>query len=162
MTSVRDILVVAIILFVVALTTVFSVMVGHKVNSEILNVQVVNDSAEAVEVIESVDRAINMSDYVYLALFIGFFISVVMFGWFVGGTPIMAPIYFFIVVFFVFISIILQLTWIDIVSSSELISTVAVLPITNFLMSHLGYFMSVFGLVGILVMFAKPQSPGGL
>ena len=156
MTSVRDIIVVVIILFVVGLTTVFSVLIGHRVNEQILTVQSFNDSADAVEVINSADSAINMSDYVYLALFIAFFISIILFGWFIGGHPVMAPIYFFVVILFVFVAIVLQLAWIDIVAGSEFVSTIADLPITDFILSHLGYFTAIFGLTGILVMFAKP------
>ncbi len=162
MSSVRDIMIIAAMLFAVGLSLIMVVHVAHIFNANMLNLSIVNDSIEASTVINKADTAINMTDYIYLALFLGFFISIIMFGWFVGGTPIMAPIYFFIVVFFVFGSIILQLVWIDIVLTPQIVSDVADFPITNFILSHLAYFMAIFGLVGILVMFAKPQGFGGV
>lgn len=158
MTSVRDILVVSIVLFSVAVAIFFVVNLGHRVNVNLLTVPVMNNSAEAISVVDHTDAALNMSDYLYLALFVSFFISVIIFGWFVGGTPIMAPIYFFILIIFVFVSVILQLVWSDISNNSAVAVTQLSLPITYFIMSNLGYFMSIVGLLGILVMYAKPTN----
>lgn len=160
MTSVRDIIIVVAILFAIGITVILAADIGHRVNSNLLTIPVMNNSAEAVSVIEHADAAIDMSDYTYLALFIGFFFSIIIFGWFVGGTPIVAPIYFFIVIFFVFAAVILQLVWLDMSANVELMSASVRLPITNYILSHLGYFTAVFGLAGILAMFAKPSNGG--
>lgn len=163
MTSVRDIIIIAIILFVVGTSLVFIVKMGHSINTQLLNVSVISTNTEAVEVINATDTAINMSDYLYLALFIAFFISIIIFGYLVGGSPIMAPIYFFILIIFTFVSTIIQLAWGEISSHAELITTVAQLPITNYILSHLGYFIAVMGIVGIIAMYAKPYiSDGGV
>ena len=163
MSSVRDILLICVLLFVVGIGIVFIANISHRINSNILVVPAFNNSAEAVEVINSADAAINYVDFIYLALFISFFISLVIFGYLVGGSAIMAPIYFFIVIIFSFVSVLLQLAWIDIAASSQLVTTVASLPITNFILSHLGYFTVAMGLVGIIAMFAKPpEYQGGM
>jgi hypothetical protein len=161
MSSVRDIMIIAIMLFAFGLLTVFVVNISHRVNTNLLAIPVMNDSTDAVNLIEHADAAQNMMDYIYLACFLGFFISIIIFGWLVGGTPILAPVYFFIVVIFTFVSVILQLVWQEIVSNASLITTMSLLPITNFIVGHLGMFMAVFGLVGIVVMFAKPQDQSG-
>jgi hypothetical protein len=160
MTSVRDIIVIAVVLFAVGISVTFAVDIGHRVNSNLLTIPVMNNSAEAKSVIEHADAAINMTDYIYLAFFIGFFIAIIIFGWLVGGLPIMAPIYFFSVILFTFVSVILQEVWKDIAANPEAIAATINIPITNFILAHLGYFMAVFGLVGIAVMFAKPKDSG--
>jgi hypothetical protein len=160
MSSVRDIIIICVVLVAVGLSVVFAVDIGHRVNTNLLLVPAINDSAEAKNVIVKADAAINMSDYLYLAFFIGFFVAIIIFGWLVGGIPILAPIYFFIVVFFTFVAAILQEVWKDIISNPQVVGTVASLPITNFILSHLGMFMAVFGLVGIVVMYAKPKDSG--
>jgi hypothetical protein len=158
MTSVRDILVIAIVLFAVGISILFAVNIGHRVNSNLLIIPAFNNSVTATSAINHADAAINMVDYLYLACFIAFFISIIIFGWLSSSYPILAPIYFFIVIIFVFVSIILQLAWNDIALNPQALTATASIPITAFILSHLGLFMAVFGLVGILVMFGKPQN----
>ena len=160
MSSVRDIIIIAVILFAVGISATFAVKIGHEVNANLLTITAINSTETAVDVIEHTDTAINMTDYIYLAFFIGFFFSIVIFGWLVGGSPIFAPIYFFMVVIFTFIAVILQLVWNDISTNADVVSTVAALPITDFILAHLGIFTAVLGLVGIVVMFAKGDSGG--
>ena len=156
MTSVRDIILVAAVLFAVGISLVFIVKIGHQINTQLLITPSINSTASAVSVIQHADTAINSSDYIYLALFIGFFISIIIFGWLVGGTTIMAPIYFFIIILFTFVSIILQEAWKEIATHTEVITTIAQLPITNYILSHLGYFIAIMGIIGIIAMYAKP------
>jgi hypothetical protein len=161
MSSVKDIIVIAIILFAVGITTIFAVNIGHRVNTNLLVVPAMNNSVEATSVIQHTDTAIDMMDYVYFAFFVGFFISLIIFGWLVGGLPIFAPIYFFLVIIFTFVSVILQLVWNDISLNPELTLAVVNMPLTTFILSHLGLFTAVFGLAAIAAMFAKSNSTGG-
>jgi hypothetical protein len=157
----NDSRIIAVILFAVGISITFAVDIGHRVNSNLLTIPVMNNSAEARSVITHADAAINMTDYIYFAFFISFFIAIIIFGWLVGGLPILAPIYFFIIVLFTFVSVVLQMVWIDIATNPQVIAATVNLPITNFILAHLGLFMAVFGLIGIAVMFAKPNSNGG-
>lgn len=161
MTSVRDIIIVSVLLFAVAISIFIAVKVGHTVNTELLKTTAFNDTPTAKAVVQKADTALNYTDYMYLAGFIGFFISIIIFGWFIDGSSIMAPIYFFLVILFTFFSVIFQEIWKDFVLKPEMVTTAAALPITNFIVAHLGYFIAVFGLVGIIMMYAKPQATGG-
>lgn len=160
MTSVTDIIVLSIIVFAVAIILGVTVIASHNINTQILTVPTFNDSTPAKNVINSADTAIDYTDYIYMTMFIGFFLSILITGYFISGIPIAAPIYFFVVIFFTFISIIFQYVWYDLMASSSLVSIATYLPITNFIVSHLAYFMAVFGLAGILIMFAKPTQVG--
>ena len=51
MTSVRDIIVIAVVLFAVGISITFAVKIGHEVNSNLLTVNAVNSTPEAQEVI---------------------------------------------------------------------------------------------------------------
>lgn len=157
MTSVRDIIVIAILLFAVGLTLLLVVNMGHRINDQLLQTPTFNTSTTASEVITSADTAIDSTDYIFLSLFIGFFISVAITGWFVGGVPILAPIYFFVVTIFSFIGVILQLVFQDVSSNANIISATANLPVTTFILTNLGYFTVAMGLLGIIAMFAKPS-----
>ena len=159
MTSVRDIIFISILLFVAGISIVLVVDSSHRINAQLLLTPTFLNDSNAVSVIEHTDAAINMTDYIYLALFVAFFIAIMISGWLVGSEPIVAPIYFFVVVIFTFIAIILQNVWGDIASSPYIVSTLSSLPITAYILSHLGYFMAAFGLLGILAMFAKPTQP---
>jgi hypothetical protein len=161
MTSIRDIIIIAVILFAVGITTIFSVKIGHDVNTNLLSINAINSTPEAEAVIESADTAINMTDYIFLAFFIGFFISIIIFGWIVGGQPILAPIYFFILVIFTFVAVILQEVYKDIALNPQILGGVANMPITNFILANLGMFMAIFGLIGIVIMYAKPEANNG-
>lgn len=157
MTSVRDIIVISVLLFAVGITLILTTNVGHRVNAQLLITPTFNNSVDAVAVIDNADAAINSTDYIYLALFIGFFISIAVTGWFVGGHPILAPIYFFVVVIFSFVAVILQLVWGDVAANPEIFNATLVMPITSFILSNLGYFTVAMGLLGILAMFGKPS-----
>ena len=162
MTSVRDIILITIILFILGIAAMFMVNINHKINTKLLSISTFSNNTAATNVITKADTAQNSLDYIYLAIFIGFFISIIVFGWLVGGLPIFAPIYFFLIMIFSFIGVILQLVWIEIGSNSTIIATTSQLPITNFILLHLGYFTVAMGLVGLVVMFAKPQDNAGV
>jgi hypothetical protein len=157
MADIQDILTIAIVLFIVGIATLFVVKTGHEINANLVLVPVINNTAGAVTIIESADVAVNMSDYIYLALFLSFFIGLIISAWYIGGEPILAPIYFFVLIFFTFVSVIIQQVWIQISTNAQTLTTLAQLPITNFILSHLGYFTAIFGLISIVIMFGKAR-----
>ena len=156
MANIEDILTVVVVLFVVGIATFFIVKVGHDINDNLKLVPAINDTAAAVELLDDTDRAINMNDYIYLGLFLAFFFGLIITAWFVGGTPILAPIYFFILIIFTFVGVLLQNVWTDVSTNGDLLITAAQLPITNYILGHLGYLTAIFGIVSIIIMFAKP------
>lgn len=160
MTDVKDIIFIAIILFAVGISLIIIVNVSHIINAKLLTQKVFNDSAAASSVLTHSDTASDQMDYVYLAFFIGFFIALIIFGYLVGGLPIFAPLYFFLVIIFTFVAVILQLVWTDIISQPNLAAGIVNLPITAFILSHLGLFTAVFGLAGIFAMFTKSDNIG--
>ncbi len=161
MTSVRDLMFISIILLVVGIALFSVVKVSHIINANLLLTPIINSSSEASAVLGAADTVVDASDYMYLAALIGFFLGIIILGWFMSSHPVLSVIYFILVVVFTFVSTIFQYVWVEYASSPDMIGTVANLPITYFILSNLAYFIAVFGLVGILVMFAKPTISEG-
>jgi len=161
MSSVRDLMFISIILLVVGIALFSVVKVSHIINANLLANPTMNSSIEAQRVLGSADRVIDATDYIYLAALIGFFLGIIVLGWFMSAHPVMSVIYFILVILFTFVSTILQYVWVEYATSDEMVLTILNLPITYFILSHLAYFVAVFGLVGILVMFAKPTISEG-
>ena len=162
MASIRDVLLISIILFASGITLFYSVSIGHSVNTQLKLIPVINSSTPAVNVINSADSSLNSTDYIYLASFIALAIGIIITGWFISGLPIIAPIYFFVLIIFTFVGVILQKVWVDLATTDTINAQLTNLPITNFILSNLGIFTAVIGIVAIIVMFAKPSANQGV
>jgi len=161
MTSVRDIIIIAVILLAIGIVIATVVYISHTINAALVSNPIIANNTLAVSVISSADVTINYMDYLYLVGFLAFFIALVVTSWFAASHPIFSVIYFVVVIFFTFFSVILQYVWSVVASDPFYVSALVSLPITNYILSHLAYFMAVFGLVGILLMFAKSSSESG-
>ena len=157
MSGVTDIIVISIILFSVGVALLVTVYVGHTVIADLKVQSSFNSSSQAVSVLNNSNTAINYTDYDYLGGFIGFFIMLIVTGYFVVGYPILSVIYYIVLILFGFISVILQNVWIYIISQPAFSSTSTTIPITNYIMMHLAYFMVAFGLIAMVVTYAKAQ-----
>jgi hypothetical protein len=155
--NIEDVITSVVILFAVAFAIVLVINAGHRVNTALYNVPTFNNSAEVRAVISSSDTALDKMDYVYMGLFIGLFLGLMIGAYFVGGIPILAPIYFFILILFSFIGIVLQKVWISSMEHASFVGTIANLPITNYIISHLGYFTVVIGLVSMVLMYVREE-----
>ena len=151
----RDIMVIAIILFVVGIGLLVTVFTGNTVINKVKVQTTIANNSNSVTVLNNSQQAINYSDYAYLGGFIGFFISLLVFAWFVPGYPVLSIIYFILLILFGFISVIFQNVWSYIISQQAFSSTVVNIPITSYICSHLAYFMVVFGLISMTIMYSK-------
>lgn len=156
MSSIRDVLLITIVLFATGIAVYFSVNIGHQVNAHLYNVSVINNSAEAVSAVQHADTAINMMDYIYFVSFIALMLGIMITGWFISGVPILAPIYFFILIVFAFVGVVIQNVWGDMTTNAILGSQLGNLPLTNFILTHLGYFSVGIGLLSMIILFGKP------
>lgn len=151
----QDIMWIAIVLFTVAIGVLIVIFVGHNVVGQVKTIGVVANNTQAVSVLNNSQAAMDYSDYIYLGGFIGFFISLIVFAYFIGGYPVMSVIYFILLIIFGFISVILQNVWTYLIARPTFVATITAIPITNFIMLHLAYFMIIFGLISMTVMYSK-------
>jgi hypothetical protein len=161
MTSVRDIILVAVVLFAVAISILVTVNISHKTLSNIHANPIFNNTPQAALALDKGDASLDYTDYVYFSAFLGIFLAIIIFGYLVGGLEVFSVIYFFLLIIFVVISYILQESWKTLVNSSDFVITAAALPLTNFIVSNLALMICIMGLVGLLAMYAKPQMQNG-
>jgi hypothetical protein len=95
-------------------------------------------------------------------VFIALSLALLITGWFVGGNPLFMFVYFIVVVLATVAAGVLAWFWEQFSQASVLAASLASFPITDHLVSNLHIYIAVLGVVGMVVMFAKPSfSEGG-
>ena len=120
----------------------------------------INESSGAVNALQAGKTVLGRLDFMVLAVFLGLVLALLITGWFVGGHPVFMVLYFIAVIVFVIVSAILSNVWDDVISGSVLASSASSFAVTNHLLSYLPYYMGVVGILGFIVMFAKPGGDG--
>ena len=154
--AVRDIIVVSVLLFAFGIAFLFFNRIGHDITNNLKNNSQINATPEAVSVLNSTNNVINKMDYIYFGLFLGLAILTIVASWFVGGYPLFTALYFLMIILFVVFSTILKAIWTELSSKAIFSSTLINLPITNHLLTNLPMYTAIIGLIGVIVMFAKP------
>ena len=152
--SVKDVLLIGILLLAVGFTFFVGNYIGHTINTQLLQVSSINASARTE--ILSVNNALDKFDYIILGLYIGLFLSLIITAWFVSAYPVFMWIYFFILIFIIALSTIFSQIWTALVDSAVWVGTLSLFPITNNILSNLPVHLTVMGLVSLLVLFGKP------
>jgi len=161
MSSARDISVIVIMMFAVSLMLFVIHYATKTMISEIVAIPAINASQGAVTSFQGTSAMTNRFDYAIFLIFIGFVLSVIITGWFVGGEPIFMFIYFLAIVFAVVISIGLANVWVNVTEGGSYFgTTITSFPIANHLMMYLPIYTVVMGFLGIIVMFSKPYISG--
>ena len=82
MSSVRDVMVTAVVLLVMGMFLLIGNFVGTTINNNMKkNVPQINQSAITVEVLDNVNIATGKFDYIFLGIFIGLIAAVIITGW---------------------------------------------------------------------------------
>jgi hypothetical protein len=147
---------ITIILFVLGIVLSLVVKVNHRVNDGLLTQPTFANSSEAVNIINSEERATDLMDYVFVCIFIGFFIGVLVTGWITSGHPVLAPIFFFLLIIFVFIAFVFEYAWEQFTTNPAIAISLVNVPLTNWILSNLGVLICVMGLAGMAVTYGKP------
>lgn len=115
----------------------------------------------ATAVFDATTGFLNKLDYGLLMLFLGLALALIVSGYLVGGEPIFMIIYIFIVVLGVMFSMIMSNIWEEFTTAAAFGTTISAFPITNHLLTHFPYYTAVIGIIGIIVMYAKPYFSSG-
>ena len=153
----RDVGFIAVGLFVFALVAFIASFFISTAVDGMLNIDTVNDSSSTKTALESADGVASAKfDSLVVGLFIGYILSMIITSWIVGGNPIFMFIYFIVVVVSVILSMVLANTWETVTQASVFGSTINNFPITNHIISYLPLYIAIIGIIGLIVMFAKP------
>lgn len=123
---------------------------------KMLTISQINQTNQTVQSLQGSQKVLDRLDYIIFVVFIGMALSLIIMSWFVGGNPILSFIYFIVIVIGVAFSTVLSNVWESISQSSIFGNTIASFTITNNIMLRLPLYMSIVGLIGLIVMFAKP------
>lgn len=132
-----------------ATTTLFNALQ----NTTEFNVTNTN-AGQALQAVE--DNVLTKLDYVVTGFFIALVLGLVITSWFIGGNPIFMFIYFIVVVIATVVSAILSNVWEAISTNSNFVGSLTGFQVTNHLLSYLPLYVGVVGVVGIVIMYAKP------
>ncbi len=159
--AVRDVLIIGVLLFTVAIGLFIINFASNTVIDSMVGIAEYNQSSDAVAALQNTqDKVINRSDYLIVGLFMGLALALIITGWFIGGNPIFSFIYSIIVILGVIFSSILAHIWQEITTASVFGTTVANFPISNHILSWLPMYLAIIGFIGLIVMFAKPYFSG--
>lgn len=159
--NVRDVLYMVVVLFFIGIFCFVGYFTYYRVSGLMINSSAINVSARAVEVLEVSQEKSSMWDYFSLAVFIGFSLSIIITGWFIGGNPLFMLIYFLVIAGGVVVTMVLSNVWESLSTASVFGITGVDLPITNWLLSNLPVVLVVVGFLGMVAMFGKPYMSGG-
>lgn len=157
----RDVLFIGVFIFVLGAAFFISHFIFNTaIDAMIANPQV-NASNGTVTALKGTAGLTEKFDYVTMACFIALAIAMIITGWFVGGEPIYMVLYFIIVIVGVVAGGILSWFWGQFSQASVFGATLASFPLTDNILSNLHIYVAVLGVIGIVVMFAKPAFQGG-
>lgn len=159
--SARDIIVFGVVMFSVALMMfIANFALNTTIDGLLANPTINSSGNETISALQSTQDVVNKFDYVVAGVFIALVLGVLITGWFIGGYPIFMAIYFLFNVVAVIISGILSSFWNSFSLASVFGSTFSNFPITNQIMANLQLYVAIVGIIGIVVMFAKPYFQG--
>lgn len=154
--SIHDIAYAMIIIFVVGIVFL-TVKYSYTTTVNIMtNNTIVNSSEAAVTSLRETRDLTNRFDYVLFVLLMGFTLAIFIVGWFSGGHPLFAFIYFIALVILVAVSAILSFVWERFSAQSIFTTTINQLPIIDLILDNFPIYIAIVGFVGMLIMFAKP------
>ena len=154
----RDSIVIGVTVFAIGIALFITAFMVVQMVTNMVSVPAINSSAAAVSALNSTSTLTNKYDYLIFGLFIGLILATIITGWFIGGQPIFMFLYFIIVVVGVIGSSILSYVWETTTTMVIFGSTIDAFPITNHILLNLPLYTTLFGFVGIVVMFARPMS----
>lgn len=158
MVAARDVIVMAVVLFAVGLGLFIIHFFTNTAVDSMLGVSQINSSQDTFDSLTSVKTDVTSRfDYLVFAFFIGFILLIIILGWIIGGNPIFMFVFFILVLSGVLISMLLANVWEDVSQSDGLVESLSSFPITNHILLNLPVYISIVGVLAIIVMFAKPK-----
>ena len=167
----RDVILIVVLLFCFGIGFFIINYVGDTMKTALINNEAWNsslvDGSNASQILEThVDTVNSRMDYLYLGVFLGLTLALIITAWFVGGHPIFMAVYFLFVVIAVVLAVVFANVWDDLTNKISpayynFSSTIDDFRITNNILAHLPMYIAIIGIVGIIVMFAKPGGGEG-
>ena len=145
----------ALTIFIIVIAYVFPL-----VNSSIRDTAINNVSSSA-SALNSEDSLVTRLDGVFVTVFVGLALSVLVTSFFIESSPILIPIYIISLGILVSFSAVVQYMFSSLASNVTLASTISNKPMISFLMGHMIFISIGVGVLSMILMFAKPRGSSG-
>ena len=156
--SVRDVLLISILVFVIVVVFFVIHFIGNSMFDSLISADILANETDTLDVFTATKEMTGRLDYVAFAFFIGLIIALIVTGYFVAGHSLFMFIYFLVVCFAIAMSAILSNVWETLSTNATLLSSVASFPIMNHVLNNFPLYISGVGILGLIVMFAKPTA----
>lgn len=161
MASARDVALAMVLVFAFGILFFIVNFATKSITSRIVQIPVINQSSPAaVKAFGDMDKSLDRLDYMSLGIFIGLVFAIIITGYYVGGQPLFIFFYFIVTGIATFVAMGLANFWYDLSNSSVFGTTLNSFPITNHLLTNLPLYTIGLGILGMVVMFAKPYVQG--
>ena len=152
----RDVIFAAVVLLAVGITG----LVGHyALNSavdEMMTNTVVASSQPTLDTLGMARGISDRADYLFLALFIGLTLGIMVTAWLVGGHPIWMIAFLVVIFVAVVLSAMLSNVWAEVATHVTLAPSVSSFSNTAHILGNLPWYIAGMGFMGLVVMFGKP------
>lgn len=153
----RDVLVIAALLFMTAVAFLGTHYMANEALDSMINNTQINTSSDAVSSLQTTKNLTNRFDYLFFGLFIGLVLTVIISGWLVGTNPLFMFLYGIFIIIAVVVSAVFSNGWATFTEYNAFIVTATTnFPITNHILTYLPLYITAIGVLGMVVMFAKP------
>lgn len=160
--SAQDVLLIGALMFMFAIGFLVLNYTTNTVVDKMVTTTAINSSNSTVTALNSVKTNVsNRLDLWAVGILIGLTIALIITGWYIAGNPIFVFIYFIVVIIAVILAMVLSNVWETVSQTSPLVTSTANIPITDHIMLYLPFYIAGIGMLGLVVMFAKPYAGGG-
>jgi hypothetical protein len=156
--SITDI---AFVLVAILGTAIFLLIAGYifpRITAQMKTSQLGNNSY-SVAALNSTDDIASRFDYLYIIIFVGLSISVLVSSFFIDSHPILIPIYIIALGLLVIFAVVSEHVYEAFENSDTFSATASTHPMTNYIMSHLVMIAIGLGVLSMILIFSK--TPGG-
>lgn len=139
--------------------SIFLVIVGYvyfSISAELRN-SVIGEDENAIYSLSILERAIYNFDYLFVMIFIGISIAVLISSSQIETKPIFIPFYILSLMLLIIFGAVGQNVWENISIVPQFIDQVTNKPMTNYLMNHLIITSIGIGVLSMILIFAKPK-----
>lgn len=154
---------VAFLLVVVLGLGIFIMVVGKvfPMITQQIGLSEVGDNANSVEALDKTDEIAGKGDMIFIFIFSGLVIAVLITSFFIESSPILVPIYIIALALLIIFAVVSENIYEAFTDTTTFSAVAATQPITNFIMTHLVMISIGVGVLSMVLIFAKPRGQVG-
>lgn len=158
--SARDIIIIMVSIFLLTIGSFAMYFVANLSYDKMKQIDVINESASTMTVIDASKANSNKVDYFLFFVFIGMALALIITGYVIGGNFIFMAIYFIFIIISVVLSMIFANVWEDVTQMTIFGATISSFPMMNNIISYMPVYISIIGGLGMIAMFLRPYIGG--